>query len=122
MIENLKDRWALILGASSGHGAGTSLELARSGMNIFGVHLDMRATLPQAQHIVNTIKDLRAALRNEGAEIERLTSFIEEVRDFKPEIHSGRMADPQDDVPDVIEADVFLTFQEDAKAALEAKT
>ena len=58
MIENLKDRWALILGASSGHGAGTALELARSGMNIFGVHLDMRATLPEAQRIVNTIQDL----------------------------------------------------------------
>ncbi len=58
MIENLKDRWAVILGASSGHGAGTALELARSGMNIFGVHLDMRATLPQAQQIVNTIQDL----------------------------------------------------------------
>ncbi len=58
MIENLKDRWALILGASSGHGAGTALELARSGMNIFGVHLDMRATLPQAKRIASTIQDL----------------------------------------------------------------
>jgi NAD(P)-dependent dehydrogenase (short-subunit alcohol dehydrogenase family) len=58
VIENLKDRWALILGASSGHGAGTALELARSGMNIFGVHLDMRATLPEAQRIANTIQDL----------------------------------------------------------------
>ncbi|MEE8386859.1 MAG: SDR family NAD(P)-dependent oxidoreductase, partial [Dehalococcoidia bacterium] len=57
MIENLKDRWALILGASSGHGAGTALELARSGMNIFGVHLDLRATLPQAQSLVKAIQD-----------------------------------------------------------------
>ena len=65
--------------------------------------------------LVNTIKELRA-------EVERLKGFAEEVRDYKPEIHSGRMSDPQDDVPDVIEADVFLTFQEDATAALEAKT
>ena len=31
--------WALILGASSGFGEATSLELARSGYNIAGVHL-----------------------------------------------------------------------------------
>ncbi len=53
MIENLKDQWALILGASSGHGAGTALELARSGMNIFGVHLDMRATLPEVRRALS---------------------------------------------------------------------
>ena len=32
--------WALILGASSGFGAATSMALARAGMDIFGVHLD----------------------------------------------------------------------------------
>ena len=53
-----------------------------------------------------------------ATKIDRLTVFIEELRDYKPEIHSGRMSDPQDDVPDVIEADVFLTFQEDAITAL----
>jgi NAD(P)-dependent dehydrogenase (short-subunit alcohol dehydrogenase family) len=58
VIENLKDRWAVILGASSGHGAGAALDLARSGMNIFGVHLDMRATLPEAQRVAHTIEDL----------------------------------------------------------------
>ena len=43
---DLTGRWALILGASSGFGRATSLELARRGMNIFGVHLDLKATLP----------------------------------------------------------------------------
>lgn len=48
--------WALILGASSGFGEATSLELARSGYSIFGVHLDLRATLPNAQRIQDEIR------------------------------------------------------------------
>jgi enoyl-[acyl-carrier protein] reductase III len=51
-------QWALILGASSGFGEATSLELARSGYNIFGVHLDLRATLPNAQRIQDEIRSL----------------------------------------------------------------
>jgi NAD(P)-dependent dehydrogenase (short-subunit alcohol dehydrogenase family) len=48
--------WAVILGASSGFGEATALELARSGYNIFGIHLDLRATLPHAQEIQEQIK------------------------------------------------------------------
>jgi NAD(P)-dependent dehydrogenase (short-subunit alcohol dehydrogenase family) len=50
-------RWALILGASSGFGAATSLALARSGFDIFGVHLDRRATLPNAERIASQIRE-----------------------------------------------------------------
>ena len=50
-------KWALILGASSGFGRATSIELARTGFNIFGVHLDRRATLPNVEQIVNEIKN-----------------------------------------------------------------
>jgi enoyl-[acyl-carrier protein] reductase III len=49
--------WALILGASSGFGGATAVELALNGFDIFGVHLDMRQTLPNAQAIVKTIED-----------------------------------------------------------------
>src|SRR4030067_2727022 len=56
--KGLRDRWALILGASSGMGAAPALELARNGMHIFGVHLDLRSTLPNAQRVVAQIQEL----------------------------------------------------------------
>ncbi|HTD46791.1 MAG TPA: SDR family oxidoreductase [bacterium] len=52
--------WAVILGASSGFGEATGLELARSGYNIIGVHLDRKGT--QA-HVDEVIEGIRAAGR-----------------------------------------------------------
>ena len=48
--------WALILGASSGFGAATAIELAKHGMNIFGVHLDRQATMTNVQNLIKEIK------------------------------------------------------------------
>jgi enoyl-[acyl-carrier-protein] reductase (NADH) len=61
--------WALILGSSSGFGAATAIELARSGMNVFGVHLDLRSTLPNAQTVVARVEALgrRAVFFNTNA-------------------------------------------------------
>jgi len=53
-----KQPWALILGASSGFGEATAVELARAGMNIFGVHMDRRATLPHVEEIQDRIRAL----------------------------------------------------------------
>jgi len=50
--------WALILGASSGFGEAVSLALARAGLDIFGVHLDRKATLPNAERIADGIRAL----------------------------------------------------------------
>jgi len=50
--------WALILGASSGFGAACAIELAREGFDICGVHLDRRATLPEAQRVRSEIESL----------------------------------------------------------------
>lgn len=51
-----KKNWALILGASSGFGGATALELAKNGISIFGVHFDRAATMPQVQELIDKIK------------------------------------------------------------------
>ncbi len=53
-----KTPWALILGASSGFGGATARALAKAGMNIIGVHFDMRST----RHLADEVKaDIEAA-------------------------------------------------------------
>ena len=49
-------QWCLILGASSGFGEAISLECAKRGYNIFGVHLDRKSTLPKVEEIKTKIK------------------------------------------------------------------
>lgn len=50
-------QWALVLGASSGFGGGTAVELARRGMNIFGVHFDRAATMHNVDRIMKEIQE-----------------------------------------------------------------
>ncbi|MCD6290591.1 MAG: SDR family oxidoreductase [Anaerolineae bacterium] len=69
MGDKLEGKWALILGASSGFGAATALELARAGMNIFGVHLDRKSAMPNIQRIIDEIEGMgrRAIYFNRNA-------------------------------------------------------
>ena len=50
--------WALILGASSGFGEATAIELAKAGFNIFGVGLDRKAGLAHVKEIERAISDI----------------------------------------------------------------
>jgi enoyl-[acyl-carrier protein] reductase III len=93
--------WALILGASSGFGAATSLALARAGCHIFGVHLDRKSTLPNAERIVAEIKalgrearffNINAADEERRAEaagaMERLLQERDEIGRLRVMLHS----------------------------------
>src|SRR6187549_347502 len=61
-MADLRERWALILGGSSGMGEATARALAAAGYNICGIHLDFRAAL---QHV----EELKADLEKAGAEV-----------------------------------------------------
>jgi NAD(P)-dependent dehydrogenase (short-subunit alcohol dehydrogenase family) len=52
LAEQPSTRWALVLGASSGFGEACSLALAQAGWNVFGVHLDRKATQANVDRIV----------------------------------------------------------------------
>lgn len=61
MSQETSRDWALILGVSSGFGAATGRELARAGMNVAGVHLDRRQTMP-------LVEKIQADIQAEGSE------------------------------------------------------
>lgn len=74
-----------MLGASSGFGAASARELARRGMNIVGVHLDRKSTLPAAEAVA---ADIRAAgteahfFNVNAADAERRAQVCDRVREL----------------------------------------
>src|SRR5438876_6184245 len=93
--------WALVLGASSGFGAATSLALARAGLHIFGVHLDRKSTLPNAERLAADIKALGRQARffnvnaadeekraEVASEMERVLRERDEVGQVRVMLHS----------------------------------
>ena len=76
--------WALILGASSGFGAATARELSKHGMNICGVHLDRRNTMPLVQSVIDDVESTgqRARFFNvNAADPERRQEVLESLRE-----------------------------------------
>ncbi len=81
---------AIILGASSGFGAATARALAREGMDIVGVHLDRRSTLPLAEKVANDVRALgrRALFFNvNAADEEKRREVLDSI---VPELGAGQ--------------------------------
>lgn len=75
--------WALILGVSSGFGAATALALAHEGMDVFGVHLDRRSTVKNAEKVQRDIQAVgrRAELFNvNAADPEKRAQVVNHIR------------------------------------------
>ena len=65
--------WALILGASSGIGASCAKELAKKGINIYGIYLRKKS---------NIIEELTTELKSYGVEVvyKKMSATNEEKR------------------------------------------
>ncbi|MBK9167083.1 MAG: SDR family oxidoreductase [Bryobacterales bacterium] len=50
-------QWALVLGASSGFGEAASVAFAHAGFDIYGVHMDLRDTLPNARRVEERVRE-----------------------------------------------------------------
>ena len=52
----MTQKWALILGASSGFGGASAIELAKNGHHILGIHLDRQSTMHKVSAIIKKIE------------------------------------------------------------------
>ena len=80
----MEQKWALILGASSGFGGASAVELAKHGYNIFGVHLDRQATMPAVQQIIRKIEKTgqKAVFFNiNAADQIKITDTLDEIQE-----------------------------------------
>lgn len=81
--QDRRERWALVLGASSGFGAATAMALARDGYSIVGVHLDLRGSAATADEVRRTIEEtgVQVVFHNVNAADEaKRQAVVEDIR------------------------------------------
>ena len=82
----MKNKWAIILGCSTGHGAATARQLATEGYGIIGFHLDRGPIKKEAiklQEEIASLNDNRVKFWNENAaDKEVMLSKMEEIQSF----------------------------------------
>jgi enoyl-[acyl-carrier protein] reductase III len=89
-----RERWALILGGSSGMGEATALALARNGYRIIGIHLDFRAALAHVDEVKEGIEAAGSEalyINMNAADDAKRAAAIESIRErFELSRASGR--------------------------------
>jgi NAD(P)-dependent dehydrogenase (short-subunit alcohol dehydrogenase family) len=81
-LSQLKGKWAIVLGASSGFGEAVSLKLAELGVNIVGVHLDRKSTMAHVEEVIQKVKafGVKAMFFNaNAADAEKRAEILNEV-------------------------------------------
>jgi enoyl-[acyl-carrier protein] reductase III len=80
----MKNKWAIILGCSTGHGAATAKQLATEGYGIIGFHLDrgsIKKDAAKLQEEITSLNDNRVKFWNENAaDKEVMLSKMEEIK------------------------------------------
>ncbi len=87
--EENQNYWVLVLGASSGFGAATAIKLAEDGYNIFGIHLDRQATMPNVNEIIEKIKSYGSQAKFYNVNAADAVKRDEILKDIK-EISKGK--------------------------------
>lgn len=80
----MEKKWALILGASSGFGGATAVELANAGYNIIGIHLDRQSGMDGVKKIIKNIEKTgqQAFFFNiNAADPMRRSDILDEIKD-----------------------------------------
>jgi enoyl-[acyl-carrier protein] reductase III len=78
-----RERWALILGASSGMGEATSRALAKDGYRICGIHLDFRASLARVEELkaqIGKLSNEPLFINMNAADDEKRAAALESLR------------------------------------------
>lgn len=81
------NKWAIVLGASSGFGCASSLSLAEAGYSILGVHLDRKNTMANVAAIIEKIRQrgVVAEFHNvNAADAEKRSQILAHYREKYP--------------------------------------
>ena len=79
-------KWALILGASTGHGGATAISLAEKGYGILGFHFDRGETKKEAEKTISKVSELNGGMchywNTNAASEETMEKYIPEIKEI----------------------------------------
>ncbi len=120
-----RERWALILGASSGMGEATAITLAKAGYNICGIHLDFRAALAHVEEVKAAIETTGAAalyINMNAADDEKRAGALAALRErFDAAAAAGRTPYVRVVMHSLAFGSLVPFLAEDPKAAVDRK-